>query len=74
MTEKMDAYARDQAFGDDRVKLEAKCIMGHKWWMTTEQIDEARAFGCAMCPKCGNVATVEKATTTPTPAQQRRRT
>lgn len=41
-------------------KLVARCIMDHTWTMTPEQIKEASVFGCAMCPICGNAATVEK--------------
>lgn len=38
----------------------AKCILGHKWNMTRREVNDAQEFGCAMCPKCGNVATVER--------------
>ncbi len=43
--------------------LKAECIFGHKWEMTAEQIADARSFGCAMCPTCGNAATITEATT-----------
>lgn len=42
------------------VSLKARCIFGHEWVMTSREIHDAQEFGCVMCPKCGNVATVEK--------------
>jgi hypothetical protein len=43
-----------------KIELVAECIGGHRWTMTDAQVAEARDFGCAMCPKCGNPATIEK--------------
>lgn len=40
--------------------VNARCIMGHRWNMTFEQLAEASVSGCAMCPNCGNPATVER--------------
>lgn len=42
------------------MKIEAKCIMGHKFTMTAEQIKAAQELGVAICPTCGNIATVQK--------------
>lgn len=44
-----------------KIELKAKCIAGHAWTMTHKEIEEAQRFGCAMCPTCGNPATVEEA-------------
>lgn len=44
-----------------KLVLKARCIVGHEWDMTAKQIAEARRDGCAMCPTCGNPATVEGA-------------
>lgn len=42
------------------VSMQAKCINGHKFTMDSEAIKRAQDFGCAMCPKCGNPATISK--------------
>jgi hypothetical protein len=40
--------------------VHAKCIFGHKFTMTQQEQKAAQDFGCAMCPQCGNPATVTK--------------
>ena len=43
-----------------KVLMEAKCIFGHSFTMDAAQITAARELGIAMCPKCGNPATISK--------------
>lgn len=43
-------------------RIEAKCIFGHKFNVTAEQIKKLHEFGCVFCQKCGNAATVTKIT------------
>ncbi len=45
------------------VVIKARCILGHRWEMTPEQIKKAEAFGVPMCPICGNAASVQRAVT-----------
>lgn len=63
-----------KAKADMTTTIRARCIFDHVWDMTEEQLVEANRFGCAMCPTCGNAATVERVSVVasavaPTPAR-----
>jgi hypothetical protein len=43
-----------------KVKVTAKCILGHIEVLTEAQISEAQKLGAAFCSKCGNPMSARK--------------
>lgn len=53
------------------VTMQAKCVLGHKFTLSQEDIGVARSLGCAMCPQCGNPAFVTQIGMAPKKGNQR---